>query len=163
MAAWAPLVPFAKARAGIDEGELGLLLLCLGVGSMVSMPLAGALAARFGCRCVVVFSTALLCVALPLLATVSSPVTLAAGLFVFGAGLGSIDVSTNIQAIIVERASGRAMMSGFHGFFSIGGIAGAACVTAALGFGASPFVATLCAIACIVVALSFAVSDLLPY
>src|SRR5271155_4053388 len=49
-AAWAPLVPFAKARAAIDEGALGLLLLCLGVGSIVTMPLAGALAARFGCR-----------------------------------------------------------------------------------------------------------------
>ena len=32
MAAWAPLVPFAKARTGIDEGVLGLLLLCLGIG-----------------------------------------------------------------------------------------------------------------------------------
>ena len=50
MAAWAPLVPFAKIRANIDDGLLGLLLLCLGVGSIVAMPLAGALAARLGCR-----------------------------------------------------------------------------------------------------------------
>src|ERR1700719_211437 len=69
MAAWAPLVPFAKARAGIGEGVLGLLLLCLGIGSMVAMPLAGACAARFGCRLVIFASTALLCVGLPLLAT----------------------------------------------------------------------------------------------
>src|ERR1700704_6581909 len=73
MAAWAPLVPFAKARAGIGDGALGLLLLCLGVGSLVTMSLAGALAARFGCRRVIIASTVPLCLVLPLLATVSSP------------------------------------------------------------------------------------------
>ena len=61
MAAWAPLVPFAKARAGIGDGALGLLLLCLGVGSIVTMSLAGALAARFGCRRVVIASAVPLC------------------------------------------------------------------------------------------------------
>jgi MFS family permease len=163
MAAWAPLVPFAKARAGIDEGTLGLLLLCLGVGSIVTMPLAGALAARFGCRRVVIVSAVLLCLALPMLATVSSPALLAVGLLVFGATLGSIDVTMNIQAIIVERASGRSMMSGFHGLFSLGGIAGATCVVGLLGAGASPFAATVCVVAGIVVALTVSASHLLPY
>lgn len=41
IAAWAPLVPYAKARAQLNEGTLGLLLLCLGVGSMIAMPVAG--------------------------------------------------------------------------------------------------------------------------
>jgi MFS family permease len=50
VSAWAPLVPFAKARAGLGDGVLGLLLLCLGTGSIIAMPMAGALAARFGCR-----------------------------------------------------------------------------------------------------------------
>jgi predicted MFS family arabinose efflux permease len=162
MAAWAPLVPFAKARAGIGDGALGLLLLCLGVGSLVTMSLAGALAARFGCRRVVVASAVPLCLILPVLATASSPALLAAALLVFGASLGSIDVTMNIQAIIVERASGRSMMSGFHGLFSIGGIAGAACVAALLGAGASPLAATLCVVAGIIVALAMAASNLLP-
>ena len=35
MAAWAPLVPFAKARAQIEDGMLGLLLLCVGAGSII--------------------------------------------------------------------------------------------------------------------------------
>ncbi len=52
--AWAALVPFAKARADISDGALGLLLLCLGFGSIVTMPLAGALAAKLGCRRVIV-------------------------------------------------------------------------------------------------------------
>ena len=44
LAAWAPLVPYAKARAGLDEATLGLLLLCLGAGSILAMPIAGILA-----------------------------------------------------------------------------------------------------------------------
>ena len=70
IAAWAPLVPYAKARAGLDEGTLGLLLLCLGVGSILAMPMAGILATRFGCRRVLSGGTLLICLALPLLATV---------------------------------------------------------------------------------------------
>jgi MFS family permease len=163
MAAWAPLVPFAKARAAIDDGVLGLILLSLGVGSIVTMPLAGALAARFGCRLVIAVSTVLLCLTLPMLATVVGLPLLIGAVLVFGAGVGALDVAINIQAIIVERASGRSMMSGFHGQFSLGGMAGAAGVTALLGAGSSPFAATLCVSAAILVMLALAAPHLLPY
>lgn len=163
MAAWAPLVPFAKARAGLDDGALGLLLLSLGAGSIVAMPVAGALSARLGCRAVVAASTVLLCLSLPFLGTLSSLVLLFPAMLVFGAAVGSIDVSMNIQAIIVERASGRAMMSGFHGLFSLGGIVGAGGVTALLGAGASPLAATLCVVAVVAVALAIAMPNLIPW
>jgi predicted MFS family arabinose efflux permease len=71
MAAWAPLVPYAKLRLGIGEGALGLVLLSVGVGSIVATPIAGALAGRFGCRAVIIGSATLLCSALPFLATVA--------------------------------------------------------------------------------------------
>jgi predicted MFS family arabinose efflux permease len=163
MAAWAPLVPFAKTRTAVGDGKLGLLLLCLGVGSILTMPLAGALAARFGCRRVIAASAVLCCLSLPLLAIVSHPLPLAAGLFVFGAGLGSIDVTMNIQAVIVERASGQAMMSGFHGLFSLGGMAGAACMTVLLGAGSSPLAATMFVVATVIVALAVSIAHVLPY
>ncbi|MBK5414341.1 MFS transporter [Pseudomonas sp. TH31] len=163
IAAWAPLVPYAKARAGLDEGTLGLLLLCLGVGSILAMPIAGMLATRFGCRRVVSAGVLLICAALPLLATVSSIPALIAALFMFGAGLGTVDSTVNLQAVIVERASGKTMMSGFHGLFSLGGIVGAAGVSALLGLGVSPFGATLVVIVLLIVALLKAVPHLLPY
>jgi predicted MFS family arabinose efflux permease len=163
MAAWAPLVPFAKIRANIDDGLLGLLLLCLGVGSIVAMPLAGALAARLGCRLVIALSTGLICLTLPFLATVSAIPQLVACLLIFGAGVGCLDVSMNIQAVIVERASGQTMMSGFHGLFSLGGIAGAAGITLLLGAGVSPLMAVLCVIAGMAAALALSASHLLPY
>ncbi|WP_202369728.1 MFS transporter [Pseudomonas sp. MWU318] len=163
IAAWAPLVPYAKARAGLDEGTLGLLLLCLGVGSILAMPLAGILATRFGCRKVATGGTLLICAALPLLATVSSIPALIATLFMFGAGLGTVDSTVNLQAVIVERASGKNMMSGFHGLFSLGGIVGAAGVSALLGLGLTPLAAMLVVVAVLIGALFKAVPHMLPY
>ncbi|WP_160107538.1 MFS transporter [Pseudomonas izuensis] len=163
IAAWAPLVPYAKARAGLDEGTLGLLLLSLGVGSILAMPMAGILATRFGCRKVATGGTLLICLALPLLATVSSIPAMIAALFLFGAGLGTVDSTVNLQAVIVERASGRNMMSGFHGMFSLGGIVGAAGVSALLGLGLSPLGATLVVMVLLLVALAKAAPHLLPY
>ncbi len=163
MAAWAPLVPFAKDRLAVGEGALGLLLLCLGAGSIAVMPLSGALAARFGCRRVIWASSLVICAALPLLATAGSVPLLAAALLLFGAGVGTLDVVINIQAVIVERTAGRAVMSGFHGLFSVGGIAGAAGVSGLLWASGSPLFATLC-VGVLVVATLFAFGrNLLPY
>ncbi|UVM59649.1 MFS transporter [Pseudomonas sp. B21-010] len=163
IAAWAPLVPYAKVRANLDEGTLGLLLLCLGVGSILAMPISGALAARFGCRRVLSGGTILICLALPLLATMTSLPWLVAALFLFGAGLGTVDSTVNLQAVIVERASGKTMMSGFHGMFSLGGIIGAAGVSVLLGLGLSPLGATLVVNGVLLVALFKAAPHLLPY
>ncbi len=163
LAAWAPLVPYAKARAGLDEATLGLLLLCLGAGSILAMPIAGILATRYGCRRVLVGGTLLICMALPLLATVSSIPLLIATLFLFGAGLGAVDSTVNLQAVIVERASGRTMRSGFHGLFSGGALAGAAGVSALLALGLSPLWAIVLVIVITLMALLKAAPHLLPY
>ncbi|MQU06151.1 MFS transporter [Pseudomonas helleri] len=163
IAAWAPLVPYAKARAGLDDATLGLLLLSLGVGSILAMPIAGVLATRFGCRRVLTAGTLLICLSLPLLATVSSIPLLIATLFVFGAGLGTVDSTVNLQAVIVERASGRNMMSGFHGLFSVGGIVGAAGVSGLLAVGLTPLWAMAVVIVLILAALFKAAPHLLPY
>lgn len=142
-----------KGACNLNEGTLGLLLLCLGVGSIIAMPAAGVLASRFGCRRVLTAGTLMICLALPMLATVSSIPLLIAGLFLFGAGLGTVDSTVNLQAVIVERASGKTMMSGFHGLFSLGGIVGAAGVAGLLGLGLSPLQATLVVVVITVAAL----------
>jgi len=163
MSAWAPLVPFAKARAGLDDATLGLLLLCFGAGSMITMPLAGVWSARAGCRTVIVAASALIIATLPVLAIASTVAVLVPALLAFGAALGAIDVAMNIQAIVVERASGRAMMSGFHGLFSLGGIVGAAGVTATLAAGLSPLSSTLCVVVVLLLAVVLAAPGLLSY
>ena len=161
--AWAALVPFAKARAGLSDGALGLLLLCLGIGSIIAMPVTGASVAWFGCRRVLAVAALAAAAALPFLATLSALPALVAALMVFGAGLGGADVAMNVQAIIVERASGRSMMSGFHGMFSLGGIAGAGGMALLLSAGASPLAAAMCVSLGIAAALAVSAAHLLPY
>lgn len=161
MSAWAPLVPYAKLRLALDDGALGMLLLCLGIGSLSAMPLAAPLAARLGCRRLIICAGVLLCLALPALALTSTFISLALSLLLFGAGLGAMDISMNIQAVAVERASGRAMMSGFHAFFSIGGIAGAGLVSMLLWLGLTPIGAITITVILILALLIYARRDLL--
>lgn len=163
MAAWAPLVPIAKARVGVDDGALGLLLLCLGLGSITAMPLVGMLASRFGCRAVIVASTLVLAIVLPLLALVDTVPGLAIALALFGASVGAVDVAINIQGVMVEKDSERNMMSGFHGLFSVGGIVGAGGMSLLLGAGVLPWIATLMFSALLVVLLVVSFRGLLPY
>jgi len=147
LAAWAPLIPFAKARLGADDGLMGLLLLCLGTGSVAAMLRTGPLCARYGCKPVVVASGLVLALMLPLLAVASSPWTLGAVLLGFGGALGSLDVAMNVHAVEVERDARVPLMSGFHAMFSVGGFAGAGFVTALLSAGVGPLA---CTVPCVV-------------
>ncbi len=141
MSAWAALVPFAKTRMDLNPAELGLVLLCLGMGSLIAMPLAGRLTSRFGCRRVIVSSGAIASLVLPFLAIAPHPLLLAIALSLFGAAIGTLDVSMNIQAVIIEKNHGRPLMSGFHGLFSVGGFIGAGGMALMLSAGLSPLTA----------------------
>jgi hypothetical protein len=143
VACWAPLVPFAKQRLGVDDGVLGMLLLCIGLGSVIAMVITGALSARYGSKPIIVAAGFGLAVILPLLTVVGTPVTLGIVLLAFGASLGSLDVAMNIHAIEVEKAEGRPLMSGFHALFSIGGFAGSAVMTFLLSIHVATFTSTL--------------------
>lgn len=162
-AAWASLVPVAKAATGVNEGQLGLVLLCLGIGSLLAMPVSGVVSTRHGCRKVLMVCGVALCACLPLLASVQNVFALAAALFFFGAMIGTFDCVMNIQAVIVERDSKRPLMSGFHGFFSLGGLLGAAATSAIMDLGVSPF-ATVSGIALAGVLLLMTIRrHILPY
>ncbi len=73
IACWAPLVPFAKTRLGVDDGVLGLLLLSLGIGSVVAMLATGIISARHGSRPIIIAGGFGLALVLPLLAVASTP------------------------------------------------------------------------------------------
>ena len=164
MAGFAPLVPLAKARLGLDEGTLGMLLLCLGLGSILAMPITGALTAKWGCRPVIAAASVIMIGAFPFLAIADSWLAMAITIAVFGASLGTVDVAMNIQAVMVERDSGKPMMSGFHGLFSLGGIAGAGGMSGLIALaGLPPLVAAIIVsvVSLLLVGLSW--GGLLPY
>lgn len=148
LAAWAPLIPFAKARLGADDGLMGVLLLCLGAGSVAAMLRTGPLCARYGCKPVVMASGIILALLVPPLAIASSTWALGATLLGFGGALGTLDVAMNVHAVEVERDSGVTLMSGFHAMFSVGGFIGASLVTFLLSYGVAPLT---CSLLCTVV------------
>ena len=156
MAAWAPLIPYAKARLGASDAELGLLLLCLGIGSVIAMPVTGYISAQKGARGMILLGGSGLVVLLPVLMLVNTVIALGAALFLFGAALGTIDVAMNVHGAEVERNADRPMMSGFHAMWSVGGIAGAGAMTALLSFGLGPFPSALAGAALTAGALTFA-------
>lgn len=124
--AWAPHIPLAKAGLGVGPGVFGWLLLAMALGGVVAMPLAGAAINRFGSAGICRVTGVAMALGLALPTTAASPLGLAAGLFVFGAALGALDVAMNAHAVAVESRLGRPVMSSFHGWYSAGAAAGAA-------------------------------------
>ncbi|HBO21976.1 MFS transporter [Providencia sp.] len=156
-AAWAALVPYVKSNTGANDATLGMLLLCFGGGALIAMPVTGALAAKFGCRKLMAVSTIAFSLLLPMLPSLSQISFLVVGLFLFGVFIGLTDCAMNIQAVIVEKSSDKPIMSGFHGFYSIGGIAGAGSMSAILLLGVPTVFAAMIisAIGLVLLAISY--------
>ena len=127
-ASWSSRIPQVRAALHVSPGVLGLILLFSAVGSGVSVPLTGIAIARFGEARVVAVSAVIAATGLGVIAVGYEhgipPV--AAGLFLFGFGAGSGDVSMNVQGTVVERGIGRTILPKMHAGWSIGTVAGAA-------------------------------------
>lgn len=137
-AAWAPLVPYVKSSFSLDEGTLGLLMLCSGLGSILSLPVSGWLCMKFGAKRVVYFSGFLMALALLTISLMVNVWLTAAMLIIFGGCTISIDVAANINGVAIEHQTGRHLMSGFHGGYSLGTLIGAGIMSALFTFGIVP-------------------------
>ena len=163
-ATWAPLVPLLRERLMVGDDVLGMLLLCIGVGSLLTMPLSGALAMRLGCRRVVM-TAAVLFAAILLLVSCEDTLSLAVPIvLIFGAVMGCIDVVVNIVAVLVEKGIGRRIMSGMHAFWSLGGFVGAGLYGVWVGLlGLTPFQSTAIAAGLILLLTAVFGRHLIPY
>ena len=163
-ATWAPLVPLLRERLMVGDDVLGMLLLCIGVGSLLTMPLSGALAMRLGCRRVVM-TAAVLFAAILLLVSCVDALSLAVPIvLIFGAVMGCIDVVVNIVAVLVEKGIGRRIMSGMHAFWSLGGFVGAGLYGVWVGLlGLTPFQSTAIAAGFILLLTVVFGRHLIPY
>jgi predicted MFS family arabinose efflux permease len=142
-AGWVTRVPDVRDRVGAGEAELGLALLGVAVGSMLTMPAAGWACARVGGRWVAIAGGLTGCASIALPALAQDVVALGLALALIGATFGMLDVAMNVEAIAVERAYRRPIMPSFHGWFSMGGLAGALAggALAAVGLAAAPHLA----------------------
>ena len=163
-ATWAPLVPLLRERLMVGDDVLGMLLLCIGVGSLLTMPLSGALAMRLGCRRVVMTASILFAAILLLVSCVDALSLAVPIVLIFGAVMGCIDVVVNIVAVLVEKGIGRRIMSGMHAFWSLGGFVGAGLYGVWVGLlGLSPFQSTAIAAGLILLLTAVFGRYLIPY
>ncbi|MFD3510600.1 MFS transporter [Nocardia sp. NPDC058666] len=145
LALWVVHIPAIIGRTGVSVSMLSVLVLLMAAGALVGMRLAGPAADRFGSRTLVAVAATVISVTVlgPGLAT--DPVTLAIALVCFGFGNGALDVSMNAQAVQVERAYRRPIMSAFHAMFSAGGFLGSLLGAAAQHAGWAPELTLTCA------------------
>ena len=138
VASWAPLIPFVQSGLELSPMLLGTLLLGLGVGSFVGMPLAGTLSQRIGCRNAIGLSGLLSCLLLVCLTLMPSYVFECAALFLYGITLGCLEVSVNIYGTHLEKKSEGRIMSGLHAAYSIGEVVSAGLITLCFVSGLTP-------------------------
>jgi hypothetical protein len=138
IASWLPHIPDLKVRLGIGDGGLGLVLLGMAGGAVIALPIAGWLVGRAGSRAVTGASAIGLCATVVVPVLTPNVVLTVAALGLLGAWNAALDVAMNAQAVMVEEAYRRPIMSSFHALFSLGGLVGAggAAVVMGLGLGA---------------------------
>ena len=155
LSSWAPMVPFAKDRLLLDDAELGLLLLLLGLGAIMMMPLSGIILNKIGSRKVIALGSFIIALTLPLLVVISSNAGMAVALFAFGCGIGMVDVAMNTHGVQVQNLYGKPIMSSLHGLFSVGGLLGSLGLGLLMKIGLDPLFAAICvSIALIIIVLS---------
>ncbi|MCF3965221.1 MFS transporter, partial [Streptomyces fuscigenes] len=125
-AGWVVRIPAVKAQADASASALGLALLGVSAGGVVTMMLTGRLCRTFGARPVTVASAALLSLAVALPAHTHSALALGLVLVVFGIGYGGQNVAMNAVAVDLVAALRRPVISSFHAVYSLGGMLGAA-------------------------------------
>ncbi len=138
MATWVPLIPTVQQKLSLSTGTLGGALLGSALGSLIAMPLAGALSTRVGSRRVITAAGLVCCAMLLLPVLAPSAPLLFLALVAFGAFLGAWDVAMNAQGVAVEGPYGHPIMSSLHGFWSLGAAAAAAFSGVLAAAGLSP-------------------------
>lgn len=120
VALWALSIPFIKLRLNINDLKLGSILMFLSIGALAAMMITDKLVSRFGCRRTFIFSVIVMIFSLYFINIMPGTLSLTAAVFILGAGVGIADVTANIQAVYMERAFNKKLMSGFHSMYSGG-------------------------------------------
>lgn len=130
-----PRLPEVQERLGLTDGDLGVAFLGVGAGAMVGSLVVGLLVDRFTSRRTVLVGGAALAVALPLAGVAPSLAALGGALALLALADVTMDVAMNAHGVVVEARYRRAILSGFHGWWSVGSLSGALLGAAAAGAG----------------------------
>ncbi|KUM32614.1 MFS transporter [Arthrobacter sp. EPSL27] len=143
-ATWVSRLPAIRDGLDLTPANIGLLLLCMTLGSFISVSASGLIVLRFGSKQTIRIGSIMVGAGLVLAGLGTSvlvnPLVVAAGLAVIGLGTASWNTASNVEGAAVERAVRRHIMPRLHGAFSLGTVAGAAAGAWAAGTGLPVFV-----------------------
>ena len=138
-ATWVSRLPAIRDGLDLTPANVGLLLLCMTLGSFISVSASGLIVLRFGSKQTIRIGSIMVGTGLVLTGVGTSvlvnPLAVAAGLAVIGLGTASWNTASNVEGAAVERAVRRHIMPRLHGAFSLGTVAGAAAGAWAAGAG----------------------------
>lgn len=138
LASWVSRIPAITDRHGLSSGEVGTMLMAIAVGAIISFAVAGIGINRKGSATTTLVFGCLFALMLPLIGLAPSVWMLVPVFVLFGSGNGGMDVAMNAQGVEVEQTLGRSVINALHGFFSLGGVVGAAIGAVAAASGISP-------------------------
>ncbi len=122
---WAARIPDVKERLQLSEGDLGIALLGLSIGAMISMPFMGWLLGRRGAGQLSYLFIILYCVSMVVPVMAPSLFWLTVSLVVVGITNGATDIAINAAAAALEKKYNISIMSTSHGMWSMGSMIGA--------------------------------------
>ncbi|MEV0274042.1 MAG: MFS transporter [Hamadaea sp.] len=126
LGAWTARIPAIKQHLGLTDGTLSLGLLAFALGAIIGMQIAGRLVDRLGSSRVLIPVAFAEGVALITPAFAPGLAVLIACLLVFGTVHGLLNISMNANAVEIQRAWGKPIITSFHAVYSVGGFLGAA-------------------------------------
>ena len=123
---WIPRIPDIKEKLGLSDGDLGLSLLAMPLGTLIGLFVAARIIEQLGGlrrACQMFLPLWALSFILPALAP--SQFALVMFLLLSGLTIGLVEVAMNTEADRIERHYENKIMSRCHGFWSLGSMAGA--------------------------------------
>jgi fucose permease len=126
MGVWATQIARLKLGFHLTDPGLAAVVLAFACGSIPTMPLAGALAARWGSVPAITATCIATAAGLVLLGIAPTYLLLLVAAVLAGGAIGALDVAMNGHATVVSMAFRRPVLSSIHGWFSLGGLAGSA-------------------------------------
>ncbi|MEG1769711.1 MAG: MFS transporter [Comamonas sp.] len=138
LASWVTRTPAIRDGIQASIAEMGMVLLGLSLGSMTGVLCAGKLVGWRGTRWTALLGLWLVLASLVTMAAgtlAGQQFVVAAGLALFGLGMGAAEIAVNMDGAEVERKLGRPVLHALHGCFSLGTLTGALLGYALSGLG----------------------------
>ncbi|HEY8024973.1 MAG TPA: MFS transporter [Burkholderiaceae bacterium] len=137
-ATWASRIPAIRDALQINAGQLGIVLLCGGIGSVLSFPLASVLIGHYGARRAAAQTGGGLLLAVTCLPWMPNMAGLMVCMTAMGAAASSFDVAINAIGAEMEKNARRSTMSLLHAWFCVGSLSGALFGSAMAAFAVAP-------------------------